>query len=62
MEENVALAVEAEGQITHADGTTETMKLADTMAFGMKLDADGEVIHANPELWAGNQLKENQDG
>ena len=53
----LTLQVEAEGHITHADGTTETVKVADHVAFGMKLVADGEVTHANPELWVGDQLK-----
>jgi hypothetical protein len=56
--EPLNLTVEAEGQITHTDGTTETVKMTDTVAFGLNLDADGEVTHANPELWDGNQMKE----
>jgi hypothetical protein len=53
----ITLAIEGEGTITHADGTTETVTVRDDAAFGLKVDADGEVQHANPELWDGDQFK-----
>jgi hypothetical protein len=52
------LTVEAAGHVTHADGATEQVTLTDTVAFGLDFHADGEVTHANPELWQNNQLKE----
>jgi len=52
------ITAEVQGEVVHADESSEPVVATHTTTYGLNADVHGTVEHANPELWDGDQLKE----